>query len=827
MRLKAHLGLSAALLAFVSTTAQAQETGANGGADATTAATDDIIVTAQRVSQSLQDVPISITVYDQSQLDNKNIVSASDLATYTPSLSVNQRFGPEKSGFAIRGFVQDAGTAPSVAVYLADVPAPRAQGQTPSGNSLGPGAFVDLANVQVLKGPQGTLFGRATTGGAVLVVPRKPTDNLEGYVEGSVGNYDLRRIQAVANLPLADTFKVRMMVDRYKRDGYMENHSGIGPKAYNDSDYIAARLGVLADLTPSLENYTLASYSYSHTNGYASRLVGCVTDPALRSTGQARWAPNGCNQIARQDARGDGLLDVEVSNPDPKQQLRQMQFINTTTWQATDTLVVKNIASYSDFRERSDFNLNGDNFVYTSPPLSVTSPLLGQQVSYTTVAAPKNGYNSNQWTFTEEFQLQGHAFDRKLDWQAGAYLEKSGPNGWNRTFSQVFLRCTDRDALRCVDPLGIGSLADNVTQFRFSTYAAYGQGTFNLTDTLSITGGLRYTIDKQKGIGEATRYRFSAAGLATRTCNDSLRFKGPTGAALVVTDRVQCHNEISQNSKRPTWLAGIDFKPSPDLLLYAKYSRGYRPGGINFSNLGLETWEPETVDAYELGAKATLRGAVRGYVSVAAFYNNFRDQQISATIIGKPNSGVSGAAGVINAGKSRIQGVEFDSSFRFFDSLKLDLGYTYLDTKVISVETPTLPADSPFASITPSSAPGDPLALSPKHRLSASLHYTVPLDESVGEIAFGGSYTYTSKQVASLATPTRFGVLGATNLVSADISWTNIMASNIDLSAFASNLTSEHYFVGVGNTWTSGGFENQLVGQPRMYGLRLRVNFGR
>jgi iron complex outermembrane receptor protein len=820
MSFKARLGWGVALATLCTNAAYAQDS------EATAVDEDAIIVTAQRVSQSLQDVPISITVYDQEQLDSKNIVSASDLATYTPSLSVNQRFGPEKSGFAIRGFVQDAGTAPSVAVYFADVPAPRAQGQTPSGNSLGPGAFVDLENVQVLKGPQGTLFGRNTTGGAVLVVPRKPTDELEGYVEGSIGNYDLRRVQAVANLPLADTFKVRMMVDRYKRDGYLRNRSGIGPKTYNDSNYIAARLGILAELTDSLENYTLANYSYSDTNGYASRILECVSDPADRTTGQSRWAPAACDQIARQDARGDGILDVEVSNPDPMLQLRQMQLINTTTWQATDSLVVKNIASYSEFREKNDFNLNGDNFVYTSPPVAATSPLVGQQVSYTTVAAPNGAYNSNQWTFTEEFQLQGSSFDQRLDWQGGIFLEKSGPNGWNRTFSQVFLRCTDRDALQCVDALGVGSLADNVTQFRFTTYAAFAQGTFDLTEMLSLTGGLRYTVDKATGINESTRYRFNSAGAATRTCNDSLRFKGPTGGPLVVTDRFACRNEITQNSKRPTWLAGLDFKPNRDVLLYAKYSRGYRPGGINFSVLGQETWKPEEVDTYEVGGKATLRGAVRGYISAAVFYNNFRDQQISAAIIGKPNSGVSGAAGVINAGKSRIKGFELDSSFRLFEGLKLDAGYTYLDTKVISVETPTLAPDSPFASITPSSAPGDPLALSPKHRLTTSLHYTLPLDESMGEITFGGSYTYTSKQVASLATPARFGILSPTNLFTADISWADIMSSGIDLSAFATNLTDERYFVGVGNTWTSGGFENQLVGQPRMYGLRLRYNFG-
>ena len=163
----------------------------------------EVIVTARRVEERLQDVPISITVFNQAQLTNRNVVTASDLALYTPSLSVNDNFGSANTAFAIRGFVQDIGTQPSVGVYFADVVAPRgAANNMPIGDGAGPGNFFDLQNVQVLNGPQGTLFGRNTTGGAVLLVPQKPTDEFGGYVEGSVGNHDMQRIQGVLNVPL-------------------------------------------------------------------------------------------------------------------------------------------------------------------------------------------------------------------------------------------------------------------------------------------------------------------------------------------------------------------------------------------------------------------------------------------------------------------------------------------------------------------------------------------------------------------------------------------------------------------------------------------------
>src|SRR5206468_466331 len=145
----------------------------------------------------------------------------------TPSLSVNQRFGPEKAAFAIRGFVQENATAPSVGVYFAEVTAPRVQAGTASGGTAPVGSFMDLENVQVLKGPQGTLFGRNTTGGAVLLVPKKPTDRYEGWIEGSAGDYDMWRLQGVLNVPLNDKVRARFAVDRNKRGGYMKNHSGI------------------------------------------------------------------------------------------------------------------------------------------------------------------------------------------------------------------------------------------------------------------------------------------------------------------------------------------------------------------------------------------------------------------------------------------------------------------------------------------------------------------------------------------------------------------------------------------------------------------------
>lgn len=808
---------------------QAQD-GAQGGAG-------DIIVTARRSEERLQDVPISITVLTQQQLTDRNIISSADLGAYTPSLTVNNRFGPEKSSFTLRGFGQDAGTSPSVGVYFADVIGPRANGGTTSGNGAGVGAFFDLQNIQVLKGPQGTLFGRNTTGGAILLVPTKPTGDLEGYVEGTIGNYDQRRLQAVLNIPLADTFRVRLGVDRNKRDGFLRNQTDVGPRAFADVDYVAARLSIVGDLTPDLENYTIASYSRSNTNGYPGRVAVCNTAPPAggpRFTAQAA-----CDQIARQNARGDGLYDIENNVPDPFQKITQWSIINTTTLQASDNLTIKNIVSYSEFGESATFSNNGDNFFIPDflaafpPSLAPTLPT-GAPFTYVQLNPAPGEKLASQSTFTEELQFQGTAFDDRLDWQVGAYLEVSKPIGWSAAYTAIFQACTDVQALQCTNAYGgAGSISGSYVKTSYNNKGFYGQATYKLTDELSLTGGIRYTIDKQQLVSEFLRIRFVGAdnNVPAFFCNDTLRFRGPpnptTGAPtpLAVTDKSECHEVFRTRSEKPTWLINLDYKPAPDILVYAKYARGYRQGGLNPLNIGLEEWGPEKLDTYEIGFKSSFSGALQGYLNVAAFYNDLANQQIQANLTAKPGTGVAGGNAIINAGKSRLKGVEVEASITPVTGLRFDAGYTYLETRLIAQSAPTPDPDSPFSAINPRGSVGEPLTLSPKHRLTATANYTLPLDESIGDVTFGATYTYTAKQIADLTSP--LGVLPATNLLNINVNWMSVGELPIDLAAFATNVTRKAYPVSIGSAWGSAGFETYIMGQPRMYGLRLKYRFGR
>ena len=528
-RLKYALQAGASVLVLLAHPAFAQSAAAPSAPAAPAAAAppvaqetqiQDVVVNARRIDERLQDVPISISVFSQQQLTNRNVVNSQDLALYTPSLSSNSNFGQESATYAIRGFVQDSGTAPSVGVYFADVVALRGPTQgTQAGDGAGPGNFFDLQNVQVLKGPQGTLQGVNTTGGAVLFVPQKPTGRTEGNIELSLGNYDMHRVQAMYNSTIGDKIRFRVALDHMDRDGWLKNISGIGPKDFNDVNYTALRASVVWDVTNNLENYTIASFSNSSTNGSVQKMIGCentganatgFTDPAFNPGNFLGLLS--CGQLAREKAQGASFYDVEQALPNPTSQLQQWQIINTTTWRATDNLTVKNIASYGELTYKQRSPLFGTDFRATDLPALYQEVFFrGVPPIFTDINATPD--TADQYTFTEELQLQGDALDNRLTYQGGLYFETSGPDGTSGSESNQILACSNIATMSCSDLIGqafgvnVGAL--NVTSGRetFHDIGYYGQASYKITNQLKLTVGARYTQDTQTD--SSTRYYYS------------------------------------------------------------------------------------------------------------------------------------------------------------------------------------------------------------------------------------------------------------------------------------------------------------------------------
>jgi len=773
---------------------------------------EEIIVTAQRREQSAQDVPISITVLDAKQITNANITNSSDLAVYTPSLSTNQRFGSDNATFSIRGFTQELRTTASVATYFAEVVAPRGQSSQTSGDGAGPGALFDLQNVQVLKGPQGTLFGRNTTGGAVLIVPRKPTDELDGYVELSGGEWGMRRIQAVMNVPVSDFFRVRAGVDRNERDGHLKNISGIGADELANVEYLSGRLSTVFDLGESIENYTILSYIDSDSNGYSTRLFACNPNPDPTSNPFFAFTGRPCQQqLDSQAASGqDGFYDMISTIKTPLTAIKERRAINTLTWELSEDVTLKNILAYAHLHTENGSDIFGTQFHAFYDPDPVREFKVG-------ISVPNpNEPVTSQETKVAELQLQGNSFEGDLEWQTGVYWEKSSPDGFSGNNSSGLISCEvatiegDPSGFNCFDPFR-GQLGSVLVQEYKTTYknkAAYAQGTYHILDPLSVTLGLRYTWDESFGYGRKTRYTF-----------DGPVRQAPT--TQVTEPRVK--------SDAPTGLIEMSYKPFEEGMLYAKYLRGYRQGNVILAaDPGVDTFDPEKVDTYEVGAKTSFGGPIPGRFNVAVFYNDFTDQQLQFGYI-SPSAGPTTT--IANAGKSRIQGLEAEAFFQLLERVTLALSYSYLDTELLEQMDYTdrvTAAGGPVAgaTATPIADVGDELPYAPEQSYVASLNWRLPVSESLGEIDAGVTYSYVGQQRSAATSTTPFGMLDAFNLLNLNMSWASIFRTSLDLSLFATNVLDEQYTTYTGGTYSVLGFESRMMGQPRLIGARLKYNFG-
>jgi iron complex outermembrane receptor protein len=799
------------------------------------AGTEEVTVTARRIQERLQDVPISVTVYTQKQLSDQNVVNASDLAKQTTSLSTDTRFGPDNSSFSIRGFTQEIRTTSSVGVFFDDVVEPRGGGAgTTAGDGAGPGDYFDLQNVQVLKGPQGTLFGRNTTGGDVILTPTRPTDEFGGYIEQSAGNLNLERTQAVINDPVSDNVRVRLGFDRETRDGYENNVTNIGPSTFGNVDYYALRLGIDADITPELNNYTVATYSNSNNNGTIGQVFACNPAGGLNPLFGPNFLNSACTQAAKQQKLG--FFDVQNSFADPESANNTWRVINTTTWEADPDLTIKNIASYAQFRNTLKSAFFGDDFTVGPTFLGQpTGALQGTPVSFTVSNAP-DGFNTNdQATLTDELQFQGTAFDKRLTWQGGLYFELSYPNAESAALSSNNAFCPNLHSIppQCVDVLGellglqgaLGGSQLSEGTLSYHNLGVYEQSTYTITDQLKLTAGIRYTSDLSQGEAQQIVFNFPAGGGVRETCDD------PTA-----TLANGCFKSFRQHSQAPTGVIDLEYTPVNDLMIYAKYSRGYRQGGVDpFGPPGFNTFAPEQIDAYELGEKTSFRTAipgtdanVRGTLDFDVFYNDLHNQQLQAGFANTADTDLAAAAttGILNAGESRIYGAEVDSSILPVSDFRIDMSGAYLNTKLVSEQAPVLAPGSFFNDLVLTSRVGGPLPFTPKFKGSITGTYRVPVEETLGKVSVGLNYSFTGREMTSSPANSPFPDINSAELLNLFANWDSIGGSPVSLSFFANNLTDNHIETYIPGFFGPFGFEVRNIGEPLTFGFRVRYTFG-
>lgn len=716
----------------------------------------DIIVSAQRRAERLQDVPIAITAFTQEQLRSTDTNDLSRLAQFTPGFN----FG--KSGFdarpAIRGVRTEnvAGNGdPTIGFYVDDIYQSRAvQAGQP---------FVDVQRVEVQRGPQGTLFGRNTFGGAISVVTAIPGDELDYAAEATVGNYSRIQAQGFINIPLSDTFGIRIAGSREKRDGFVKNIVVRGNDLYDkDSGFLRGT----ARWTPTDSLEIIIRGNYWHEGGTGGQAFGYKPAGILYDPVNMRRSLTGTLVPFVNSLPLDGVADIAGIDigtrvdPDPyttqtqlpaRARLNQYAGSGQIRW-SNDAIFLRSITSYQDFKY-----------------LSNAGDVVGVTVAETI-------QNRNSKAFSQEFQIGG-ADTKPLQWIVGLFYLN------DKVFDEF-----RSERLNLADGVNGGAFPVRAI---VDSYAAYAQGSYFVTSAFRLTAGGRYTIDDKKF--DADNFNL-VAGVPVRTSG----------------------LDTSRKFEKFTWRAGADYFLAPENMIYANVSTGFRSGGFNggagTNPLIPASFEPETVTAYEIGSKSRFADG-RFQLNVSAYYNDFKDLQIQNQFLVNAVT----LSAIRNAGKAYARGIELEAIARPVPELTLNATANFVKTKYQNYETARPPGyaippgESPIISLAGNEIPYTPetkFTLGARYAIATGIGTFTPQVDAV----FSGSYFNTDYN-------TVLDVQKAFTKVDLRLAWQST-DERFGIDAFVNNVGN----IAVANRGVFGSQGlNKSFEDPRFFGVRFSV----
>ncbi len=756
-------------------------------------AIEEIVVTARKREESIQSVPLAVSAVSGESLERANVTDVSALSTQVPNLVIV----PSSSGsssiptFAIRGQSQQEQSIisdPSVPVYFNEIAAQRPHGLNQ--------ALFDIQSVEVLKGPQGTLFGRNSTGGAVSIKANRPGKDFDGYVGATVGRYNRLNTTAMVNQPLSDWAQLRFAGQTTDSDGFIEDV--VLGRNINTEHTKAARLSLALQPADGLDS--VFTYSrYIQDNGGTGAVIVDLNPDSMAFSTHPGAAPRGyVGQYSAEQmlqAQRDRGIYSGASGLEQHSRVSTWDLSNTTTYELSDNLTLKNVMG----SRRVDSDTLEDVDGLPIPLMHINR-----------IAEFKQ--------FSEELQLLGST--DTTNWIVGAYYfnEKGGSDDYSVTLGSM------------LTPAGSSTPQGTPTEFPgWSLTSPWGENTSKsvfaqvtqkldpVLDGLSLTLGARYSWDER-----VARIR-NRSGDTTdpngpQVCRVGFDHDNSPATPNTPYPIDQCDFSFKKDFSEPTWNVSLDYQVTRDNLVYLANRRGYRTGGFGARASTVEalaeTFNAETVTDFELGSKNTfMLGEMPLRLNLAVFYADYTDIQRLLT-----NPALIPVQTIpANAGKATIKGGELEFTFLPTDRLEISGFYSYTDAGYDEFVDPMTGQDRS----------DQPFARAPKNVYSLTTRYRLPVGSNIGDAAVQASYFHTDGYSTndSYAPQQSVDGYGLLNL-RADLR--NAFGSSFDLGLSLQNALNEEYLMSFSDLYTSPalGHVSRSPGLPRALSFDVRYRFG-
>ncbi|MGE0383180.1 MAG: TonB-dependent receptor [Gammaproteobacteria bacterium] len=752
----------------------------------------EIVVTARRREEAIQSVPVAVTAIAGADLGKMSVVNTDDLMRNVPSLTfgIGTRSGSVPF-YGIRGvnsFDVVGALDPAVGIYMNEVVQQRANGVSQ--------ALYDIDSVQVLKGPQGTLFGRNTTGGAILISSRKPGREFGGYLDARAGDYGYGDVEGAVNVPLAPWAQARVAGKWVTRDGYV--HARTTGQDQSDLGSYGVRASLALQPTDSIETTTVYSLFRQQTNGTGGVTPGlfpgnvfsgnAVVNPTTRNVADAG------NRAAIAAAGALGAQDFYLSDSNEllEDDVRTWDITNVTTLNWNDELSFKNIVGYRRIHAGSVADADG---------------AFARQLTVIT----KNSFEQ----ISEEFQVLWN----RGPWEALAGIYWFRESGTDEAFS-----FTSIPLARIGNPAAQGVTGAEITNESISGFAHV---TYAFSDRIKGSAGVRVTHDDRtitlgsRNISNPFTNPVSVCSIGQTISN--VAGAGPLGENVITTAVANpCALTKEIGFDEATWSLSIDYKFDDDTLLYIAHHKGYRSGAFNQRatfEIPDDFAQPEFLYDVEAGIKTDFEGEYfRGRFNLAGYYGWYDDIQRTISLSAVILNGVRRIpASLGNAASGNISGLEAELTLLPSDALEITAFYSYNQAEY---------EEWTDNSVTPAldrSTAAFPYA--PMHTGGVTARYTIP-EVLGGDLVLQGNYYGRSKTETTSATnyPV-YASLDPYNLFNLRVELNQPFGQPMNLGLFVNNVFDEEYHVG-GAPVPAVGTAVLFPGPPRMFGVQLKYTFG-